>query len=363
MKKTQILVVIMTFAFVLNLGGAWDNDDYDSRQTVSFDSTYIDSDLTNFTSYLYVNLTDIPTDYECKEFAFYNETTGTELDFEVENANATACDIWIQTNYLEASTNATAYIYYDNNTAIGDNSDGEGTWDTDIWAAVYHLNDDFLDSTSNSNDGTNSGSDDDTGKIADGQDFVEGNSDYINIGDITLNSFSILSWSSFTGVTGTFNSILGRYDVGTSSNREFFFRKDSNEKLELGVYQSDTTDVSSVSTTSVGSSLAFYAGTWDDSTSTTAVYVNGTQEDTDTGSITKVDSTLDICIGCLDDGNTQYWDGKQDEVRIAKIALSDDWIKAEYYSQTGQLSSYSNPNFSLTINSPTNTTINTVSMS
>ena len=53
---------------------------------------------------------------------------------------------------------------------LGDQQDAPGLWD-DGYEGIWHLHDDFLDSTSNGTDGANDGTTDIPGQIADGQDF------------------------------------------------------------------------------------------------------------------------------------------------------------------------------------------------
>jgi hypothetical protein len=86
---------------------------------------------------------------------------------------------WVRVPSISDGT--TFNIYYGSDDAIS----YPPNFTTDVWdpnyVAVWHLHDDFNDSTSNANNGTNFESVDIGAYIADGQDF-DGNDDYINVG-------------------------------------------------------------------------------------------------------------------------------------------------------------------------------------
>ena len=67
--------------------------------------------------------------------------------------------------------------------AAADQQNVPGVW-SNGYEAVYHLNDDFLDSTINVRNATNNGSIDIVGQVADGQDFTP-------IDDLRLGSWSV----------------------------------------------------------------------------------------------------------------------------------------------------------------------------
>jgi hypothetical protein len=107
-------------------------------------------------------------------------------------------------------------MYY-NNAAAVDGQDSAAVWN-DSFQAVYHLNDDFTDSTVNNNDGTNTGSTDISGTIGDGQDF-DAIDDHINVGsdasleDIFEGGGTVSAWIYPTGWgEGDFGRIFDKAD-------------------------------------------------------------------------------------------------------------------------------------------------------
>ncbi|MFW9895676.1 MAG: DUF2341 domain-containing protein, partial [Candidatus Thorarchaeota archaeon] len=94
------------------------------------------------------------------EILLYNQTySATEAQLKV----------WVEIPQLYATKNTTIAMYYGNST-MSSRENSQGVWDSG-YEAVYHLDDDFLDSTSHNRDGINTGSVDISGIIGDGQDF------------------------------------------------------------------------------------------------------------------------------------------------------------------------------------------------
>ncbi|MFW9877356.1 MAG: DUF2341 domain-containing protein, partial [Candidatus Thorarchaeota archaeon] len=100
---------------------------------------------------------------------------GDWLDHEIVSFNQTysptmaELTVWVQIPSLFTTKDTIITMFYGNST-MSSRENPEGVWDSG-YAAVYHLDDDFLDSTSNNRDGTNTGSVNVEGKIGDGQDF------------------------------------------------------------------------------------------------------------------------------------------------------------------------------------------------
>ena len=77
---------------------------------------------------------------------------------------------WVKVMNLSSSEDTVLYMYY-GNSGCDSQEYPEMVWDSD-YCGIWHL-DDFLDSTSNDNDGTNDGTDSCSGKIGIAKDFVE----------------------------------------------------------------------------------------------------------------------------------------------------------------------------------------------
>jgi hypothetical protein len=100
---------------------------------------------------------------------------------------------WVKIPSLSESSNTDFYMYYGNACITNNTENPEGVWDTaNGWRGVWHLTETVTDegtaagahfeSTSNPNDGDQSGNDDTVGQIAYGQQF-DGTDDYISCGN------------------------------------------------------------------------------------------------------------------------------------------------------------------------------------
>lgn len=90
----------------------------------------------------------------------------TKLSHEIESYTSPSGTIvaWVEIPSLSSSANTVIYMYY-GNAAAASQQDVTGTWNTNF-KGVYHLNNAFVDATSNSNNGTNARTYDMSGKIS-----------------------------------------------------------------------------------------------------------------------------------------------------------------------------------------------------
>ncbi|HCC70448.1 MAG TPA: hypothetical protein DEQ09_04765, partial [Bacteroidales bacterium] len=123
----------------------------------------------------------------------FSEDNVSTLDHQVEKYDAATGDLiaWVRIPLLDPSSDYEFYIYFGNYNITGDQSTSD-TWSSD-YVSVYHLHDDYEDGTSNVNHGTNSGSTDAAGKIADGQAF--NGSQYIDLDNPAEMNFGTNDWT------------------------------------------------------------------------------------------------------------------------------------------------------------------------
>ena len=106
--------------------------------------------------------------------------------------------VWVKIPQIDGASNTDSITMYYGNAAAVDAQDYSAVWN-DGFEAVYHLNDDFIDSTVNTNDGINSGSLSAAGMVADGQLF-DGADDDVNHGsdasidDIFAGGATVSAW-------------------------------------------------------------------------------------------------------------------------------------------------------------------------
>ncbi|MFW9773840.1 MAG: DUF2341 domain-containing protein, partial [Candidatus Thorarchaeota archaeon] len=270
-------------------------------------------------------------------------TNGDWLDHEIVEFNQSYSSteakltVWVQIPYLQATRNTTIAMYYGNST-MSSRQNPEGVWDSN-YAAVYHLNDDFLDSTSYSRDGINTGTVDVAGKIGDGQEFErDDNTDHIDIGTWSISGYQITiqAWVKFESFSIQDARILSKNSGTTNNNEDHVWMLGTWNQPPYrlrGRIKTGTSDTSGTSTR-VATSGDLSTGIW----YLSAVKYDGsnihfTLDGNPVGSSSKVGplrvNNWPIWIGNSPAGSRSL-DGIVDEVRISTTIRSDDWLKTEY---------------------------------
>ena len=323
------------------------------RQKITISPTVTDTDLTDF-PYL-VKIADPTNDLFTKaqldgdDILFTASDGTTRLDHEIEKYDSTGNELfaWVKIPLLSSTDPTEIYLYY-NNASTSNQENPTGVW-SNGYEAVYHLHDDFKD-TLNVHNGTNTGSTDVLGPVADAQDFYPADSvDNIDLGTwkVSGNQLTIQSWiksddnfvqndprviSKANGAAEQSHVwMMSLYNGTLNENRLRFRLKTGNQD-------------SSGTTTLFGSSPNGYlpdANEW----YLVAMTYDGSQmqiirDGLDAGSVAKSgnlrENNWTINIG-NNPGNTNQgvysWDGKIDEVRISSIARSMDWMHTEYRNQ------------------------------
>ena len=118
-----------------------------------------------------------------EDLRFTDADGTTELSYEIEEWDEAGTSyVWVKVPQIDASSSADyIWMYYGNATAL-DGQDPAAVW-SNGFQAVWHLHNDFCDSTSNNVDGTNSGTTDVAGQIGDAQNFDPGVNGHISFND------------------------------------------------------------------------------------------------------------------------------------------------------------------------------------
>ena len=272
----------------------------------------------------------------------------TKLDHEIEHYDDTGGELWawVELTTLTTGSDTEIYLYYGNGTA-SNQENISGTWSND-YAAVYHLHDDFDDSVGLHN-GTNSGSADADGRIADGQEFIpQGGVDKVSIGtwSVSGSQLTVQSWIN----ADTFNQDDPRMiDKARGSGTQdhvwmlSLFNGSSGEnrlraRVKTGTSDSEGTttliaDAGSGDLSSTG--LWFHvAMTYDGSTMRIVKDGADVGNTSKSGSLRENSWAISIGNNAGSSVESQYsWDGKLDEVRISTIARPLNWLTAESRNQ------------------------------
>ena len=332
---------------------SWWDTNWDYRKRLTFENGGQTEDLINFP--VMVKLTPDNFAYaHCQadgdDIRFLDANDSTELDYHFEQWTYNGISwIWINIPQIDGGS-STDYIWlYYGNSGVGGGQNEEDTYDANF-VGVWHLHDDFLDSTIFSNNGSNQGSTDTIAKIADGQDF-DGSNDYVDIssviGNISTTTGTIEAWvkmsSSIVKDDGVGRGIV---EIGhnTSIQDKIAIMKNTEDRVRVEYRVSGTEQWvanSNLDTLGYADNWKYVTGVWN------ATHVLSYEDGALIGTINR--SALDINLSNLNQAIIgadatqtvdEFFDGAIDEVRISDVARSDDWIKAQYLSMSDAFINY-----------------------
>ncbi len=323
----------------------WYDSNWTYRKKISIDSTDVPGTVTNFPVLVSITDTDLRDDAQNDgdDLLFTSDNGTTKLDHEIEAFDGATglLLVWVKVPTVSSSTDTDIFLYYGYASATNQENI-TGVW-SNGYEAVYHLHDDFLDSTSNSRDGTNNGSVDSAALIGDGQDFIP-------VDDIDLGTWStsavagltLQSWARYDDFDQNDPRILAKAQDPANTNDHVYMlglggtdEKHLRFRVKTGTDDaSGSTELLATSSPAVVTTWHLIAGTYDGSNM--RLYKDGTQvaSTSKTGNVRQ--NSWDVVIG-NHPGNTttgnRCMDGKFDEVRISSVGRSSDWLTTEYNNQ------------------------------
>ena len=302
----------------LKLRTDWYDSNWEYRQRITVDPTKVLADFSDFpvliteaniASDIFSNAKDAGADIR---FTINDGRTEISREIELFDKVNSKLAIWVKVD-LSSTLDTVLYIYYGNSSATEPPAAGEfgaeNTWDGN-YKGIWHLEEEVTDegtevnahtdSTSNSNHGDQSGNDDITGQIANGQDF-DGTNDYIGMGN-----------------------------VGTAKTLEFWINP--NTTIESVLEELDDTGVSII----LSGTMNYPS--WDN------CYVDGVDTDTITTGwhYVVLTSTTNVTMSAFRLGLlvTTYFTGSIDEVRVSDTARSANWITTGFNNQNSPSTFY-----------------------
>ena len=321
---------------------AWYNSAWQYRKALTIDNTKVPSTQSNFPVLVSVTDTDLRDDAQGSgnDILFTAADGVTKLSHEIESYNGGTGTLaaWVKVTSLSGSADTVIYMYY------GNGSVGNQEYPTDVWSngyeAVYHLHDDFFDSTANHH-ATNSGSVDTIGQIADGQNFTPASEIQAGSWSVSGSAITVQSWLYPDDFDQDDPRIMSKATAGGTQDHVYMLGLGgSGERYVRGRIKTGTSDTSGTTTLESSTNPAVVS-TWQLVTltydgSNMRLYRNGSQVASTGKSGNLRVNSWDIAIGNNPGNSNTGWaslDGKLDEVRVSSAARSADWLTTEYNNQ------------------------------
>lgn len=262
----------------------------------------------------------------------------TALTYELERYNAATGEVvmWVKRSSL-ADGNVT-YLGYGDTTLTTDGS-STATW-SNGFTDVMHLRAaspiSYADSSGNFTPGQGPNAPTSTsGKIGDGASFLATGTQSVNCTQSTNGTnYTALTYSCWVNpvtLPAAYNAVIFKNPNNTTYNGLLV---KSNGKLFAATKATTqlTYDGTGSHTLSTGTTWYYLTLTYN-STAGLIAYVNGASDNTVAANGNGGSITADVYAG-LDQQNGRYWNGKMDEIRLANVARSADWITTEYNNQS-----------------------------
>ncbi|MBU2608972.1 MAG: DUF2341 domain-containing protein [Chloroflexi bacterium] len=323
----------------------WYDNAWAYRKKITIQSSQVAANLSDFPMLVsYASDSDLANDAQNDgdDILFTAADETTKLSHEIEKFNGATGELaaWVKIPSLSSTTNTEIYMYYENPGAANQENA------TDVWSngyeAVYHIHDDFQDSTGN-HDATNNGSQDITGIIADGQDFIPVDEIQAGSWSVSGSDITIQGWVNPDDFDQDDPRVVSKAKNNKTDEKDHVFMLGlggSGERYVRGRIKTGTSD-SSGTTTLVASTNPLTTATWQlialsYDGSSMRLFKNGTQvtSTSKTGNLRQNSWAISMGNnpGKNDSGYTS-WDGKLDEIRISSVARSGNWLSTEYNNQ------------------------------
>ncbi len=270
----------------------------------------------------------------------YTDTTlGTAITgYELERYVPTTGEIlmWVKVSSLSSSTTPIVLGYGD--TGITTDGSSTTTW-SNSFTAVWHLKDgttlslvDALGTYTLTNNNTATAA---TGKIDGGVGLASASSQYLtNTSVPQASTLSLSAWIKGTSFPNDFNGVITSGSGSVDYSGMFV---QSNGKIYMTVRNvggGNSTIGTGTSTLSTGTFYHMFC-TYDNSHSVTGMngYINGSLDGTISTSGAANTTLQTTAIGRQQSTATRYFNGIIDEVRVASVERSANWITTEYNNQ------------------------------
>jgi hypothetical protein len=333
-------------------GGSWWNPDWGRRRRIVFNNSGQPDNLVDFPVLIRLDSSRIDyarTQNAGQDLRFVDADDQTVLAHEIERWDeAGASYVWVRVPRIDASS-AGDYIYmYYENASVPDGQNPTAVW-SNGYQGVWHLKENpaapppqFQDSTANNNDGTAVNSPVQAAGQIDGSLSFDGTSD--RRAEVPSGAslqfpanMTVSGWARTSSADAQSRPVVARWNLAGSSRNYW-----------LGKLDTTTFSFYVDSTENVGISLSLVnddqwhhvVGVADASAGLLRLYLDGTERATAAYDGASQTGTSVLQIGNNPDSTGQNWDGGIDEVRVANVARSAAWIRAQYLSTSDRFVSF-----------------------
>ena len=174
------------------------------------------------------------------------------------------------------------------------------------------------------------------GKVGGAQDF--NGSSYIDTNDDFADGASELTLSCWVKPDNfnLFNAMIMKHHGGTPRAWGFQLQTDGQIRFQLFYSNGSNSSLDSGSSfKAIAASWNYVTGTYDDAANSRAVYLNGTQANTDSPTLGMQNDSSNVTLGAYENGANKL-NGQMDEVRIATAERTSNWITTEYNNQNDE---------------------------
>jgi hypothetical protein len=334
------------------LGAPWYDCAWQERKQITIDHTRVSGDQADFP--VLVSLSSDTglsgnAQNDGDDILFTSSDGTTKLSHEIESYTGGTGTLaaWVKVPSLSSTTDTVIYMYYGNPSAASQ-QDADNAWEGNF-KAVWHHDHDFLDSTANNNDGTNSGSVNTAAKIGRAQDY-DGSDDYVDVGsgssldDAFAGGGTISAWIYPQGWGGSgYGRVADKATTAGYHTNGWAFMVDNSaiaEGLRFARGFSTTRGGWDTPDNSIDLNTWQYVVTTynEDSTSNDPIiYINGVAQTLTEGytpaGTAQADTASNMRIGNWGGGTNRTFDGILDEIRLSTNVRSAGWIVTEYNNQ------------------------------
>ena len=329
------------------LAAGWYDSAWGYRKQVTIDYTQVAGALTDFPVLISLGSDAglaAGAQADADDILFTAADGTTKLSHEIEYYDSATGELaaWVKVPSLSASADTVLYLYY-GNAAAASQEDVTNVWDSGF-SLVQHLSETggtHADATANGNDGTYTGSGQDSAGQIDGADDFDGSTASVAVASATeltiTGDFTIEAWVSLDSLSqwsGYIASKSSEYTLQLSGPNITF-------TVSGPVWMTSTTAVSATDTwVHVAGVFHYGANTWGPHDA--ELYFNGALDNSSTGAYgTPATTTNTLYIGSA--GGSGYMDGTIDEVRISSVARSAGWLETSYANQSDPASFFTLP--------------------